>query len=240
MVYIIAVPLFYQTSSYAFPLSSDHPTTTARYIALLPTSDPILQDRAYAIARDAVAWGWKVYETDPEAPKMKGWWKTYTDTINKKTCTWNDDLWRIWQREHGVRILMKDLKMKGKGEGAMQMALGGLKKAGFRIKRGVVGREAVEWDLRQLEERKTELRLKEKRRKAAKVEWANEEAEGSTISLPGSFTERLERFDLGKSGETRIEDADAAAIPLAARSRDAEPVLLPRHAWIYDIHLSSK
>jgi hypothetical protein len=242
MVYIIAIPLFYQASSYAFPLSSDHPTTTARYIALLPTSDPILQDRDYAIAKDAVAWGWKVYDTDPELPKMKAWWKTYTNTVSKKSCTWDDDLWRIWQREHGVRILGKDLKLKGKAGGsvsAMQMALGGLKKAGLRIKRSVIGREAVEWELRQLEERKRELRVREKRSKAAKVEWANanatQGAAGSTISLPGSFTERLERFDLGKTSgnEGGVGSADIATVPSAARSRDVDAVVLPRHSWLY-------
>jgi hypothetical protein len=240
MVYIISIPLYYQSSS--FPPSPDHLTTTARYIALLPTSSPILQDRDYAIAKDAVAWGWKVYDTDPEHPKMRDWWKKYNDTVGKKSCTWEDDLWRIWQREHGVRILEKDLRLKGKGEGhgkgggnAMQTALGKLKKAGLRIRRGLVGREAVEYELRQLEERKRELRLQEKRRQAAKVEWANanKEAGSSTISLPGSFTERLERFDLGKGMDCEVDVGIAADVTSGPPFRGLDQSVLTRHSWLY-------
>jgi hypothetical protein len=226
MAYIIAIPSFYQTKFYPFTPSSDHPTTTARYIALLPTCSPIQQDRDYAIAKDAVAWGWHVYDTDPALPAMKSWWKTYEDTVQKKSCTWDDDLWRIWQREHGVRILQKDLQVKaGKGEGEGLM-LGGLKKAGRRIKRGMVGREAVEFDLRQLEDKKREVRGREKRREKKKKEEASikREAEESTVSLPRSFMERLGRFEMKKG-------SDDGKTETVGEGKGTEGVGLSRHSW---------
>jgi hypothetical protein len=237
MVYIIAIPLYYQTSSYAFPPPSDHPTTTARYIALRSTSDPILQDRDYAIAKDAVAWGWKVYDTDPSEPKMRDWWERYEATTRKNTCTWDDDLWRIWQREHCVRILEKNAELKGKGEGsggvsAMQSALGKLKKVGRKVKRSVARREAVEYELRQVEGRK-----REKRRQAAKTEWtnANKDAEKSTLSLSWSFTERLERFDIDKRKECEVDvgTADDTTVRSAALFEMSKPMVLTRHSWLY-------
>ncbi|KAF1846834.1 uncharacterized protein K460DRAFT_256548, partial [Cucurbitaria berberidis CBS 394.84] len=105
MAYIIRIPLFYQSSSYPFPTSSDFPTTTATYIAL--ASGP---PDAQAIFNDCKAWGWKVEHRHLNSPKANEWWEAYNKSAIKKQ--WNEDLWRIWQREHGVRILQEDAKMK--------------------------------------------------------------------------------------------------------------------------------
>ncbi|CAN9160406.1 unnamed protein product [Alternaria alternata] len=133
-VTIVAIPTYYQTESHVFiyPKSRDErPTTTARYIVLTPASTETLTTRNAAIAKDVTDWGWRVFNTDPSAPNMKKWFKKYDKAAKKNT--WDKDIWRIWQREHGLKIGWADMERKEKEaseKGKKGRFVHGVKKAG--------------------------------------------------------------------------------------------------------------
>jgi hypothetical protein len=113
MVAMVAIPSYYRTDSYVFIYKdprNERPTTTARYIVLTPASTETLTTRNTAIAKDVAAWGWRVYNTDPSAPNMKKWFKKYEAAAKKNT--WDDDIWSIWQREHGLKVSARDADRK--------------------------------------------------------------------------------------------------------------------------------
>ncbi|KAF1944376.1 hypothetical protein EJ02DRAFT_481926 [Clathrospora elynae] len=215
MVYILSIPLFYQASSYPFRTSSSHPTTTARYIALLLPStstspNQALTDRNSTIAKDAIAWGWKVYSADPTLPRMLSWWAKYSNEAQKSN--WDNDIWRIWQREHGVRILERGLRIKGEregGQGSMstkEKAAKRARKVGDWVKRTTHVMGSTEFELRQLEDAKTRARRAEKRRR--EIVGGNGLVGASTVSIPGSLVGRLEGLKLIReaSGEGISDD----------------------------------
>jgi hypothetical protein len=214
MVYIVKIPLFYRTTAY--PSSTNHPTTTARYVVLPTNSDSKAKTQNSAIFQDALGWGWRVYDVDRTDSKMKTWFEKY-DTA-ARTSTWDDDIWRIWQREHGVRILEKDMALKGDSErnlSAMQLAL---RNMGSWVQRHTSCRDGLEWDLRQLEDRKRTQRLEKKARKNTVM--SNNQSQTSTLSLPGSFTERLEGFQASRSESDAVQTVGEDAL------------MLTRHAWM--------
>ncbi|CAO2654644.1 Nn.00g113770.m01.CDS01 [Neocucurbitaria sp. VM-36] len=181
MIYIIHIPLFYQSSYYPFPTTSNLPTTTATSIAI-PCNSP----EAQAIFNDCKSWGWNVEHTHLDTLARKEWWANYVKKRRNKR--WEDDVWRIWQREHGVRILKRDEELKGEQGQSMsgvQRAVSEVKKVGRWVRRNTVVRESTEAELRGLEEAKT--RAREGMRRQAELQ-----AQASTMSLPGSVVERLE------------------------------------------------
>jgi predicted nuclease with RNAse H fold len=137
MITIVAIPSYYRTDSYVFiykDSQNERPTTTTRYIVLTPASTETLTIRNTAIAKDVAAWGWHIYNTHPSAANMEIWFEKYEAAAKKNT--WNEDIWRIWQREHGVRIAEADARRKGKEEsdkGKMAGVKHGVKKAGVLL-----------------------------------------------------------------------------------------------------------
>ncbi|KAI4938223.1 hypothetical protein J4E85_000662 [Alternaria conjuncta] len=115
MVLILKIPPYYRSTSYVLHYNR-HPTTTAQYILLTPASSETLTTRNAAIAKDCVAWGWRLYNTDRSLPKMEKWFAKYEKLAKKNT--WDDDIWVIWQREHGLRINGEDEKKKAEAEAA--------------------------------------------------------------------------------------------------------------------------
>ncbi|KAF1829435.1 hypothetical protein BDW02DRAFT_602540 [Decorospora gaudefroyi] len=165
MVHIIEIPPYYQTKYYSTPPNPTiHPTTTAHYIAL----DPTPSARNLTITSDALSWGWRVYELDPTLPRMAKWWQKYDARAANSGNVWQDDLWRIWQREHGVRILEQQARRSeidgGAAEdGAWNKALQGVLGAGKWVRRMVGARERTECELRAWEEERRKARRREKR-----------------------------------------------------------------------------
>ncbi|KAJ5030135.1 hypothetical protein PSV08DRAFT_347800 [Bipolaris maydis] len=105
---ILVIPFYYQKSDWlSYPYAPRYCTTTAEYIALPPSTNPIITTRNDAIAKDATAWA--------------------------KRESWDDDIWRVWQREHGVRITEEDAKKKAtdnESESKMDAVIRGVKKIG--------------------------------------------------------------------------------------------------------------
>lgn len=156
---ILAIPIYYQDFAYLiYPHTPRYPTTTAEYIALRPSTDPAVTARNQTIAKDALTWGWHVYNVDIASPKMQNWWAQYEAAAKKES--WDNDIWRIWQREHGVRIAEERAKSAGGGKkgdarekssSKKHLVIHGMKKLGRRIQNP---RQAAELELRQREERK--------------------------------------------------------------------------------------
>ncbi|KAH6882206.1 hypothetical protein BKA58DRAFT_15525 [Alternaria rosae] len=121
MVVVVKIPSYYRTSSYVMHYNK-HPTTTAQYIILTPASSEDLTTRNAAIAKDVASWGWRIYNTERSLPKMENWFTRY-EKIAKKS-TWDDDIWVIWQREHGLRIAAEDRDKKQAEAAARKSKLG--------------------------------------------------------------------------------------------------------------------
>ncbi|KNG51723.1 hypothetical protein TW65_01120 [Stemphylium lycopersici] len=214
MTIILAIPLYYQTRSYPTYPSPPLPTTTAKYIALPPSSDPSIATRNHVIAKDTIAWGWRVHDMDPALPKNAKWLAKYSEAADK--ASWDDDIWLIWQREHGIRIAEADAKRKGgrrrgsRGVGVGEEAVaeeendtGKLGGVAHGVKRlGEWARKhsepAIERELRELEERKKELKKEERRRRTARD---GIQVHVSEFELPREFTERLGGGGVGEGGD---------------------------------------
>ncbi|KAF2829319.1 hypothetical protein CC86DRAFT_403959 [Ophiobolus disseminans] len=99
MPYIIHIPRHYQSRTHLMPALY---TTTATSVAV-STSSAL----ARAIYADALEWGWNVERPDVDAWETEnGMWEKYCEGAKRRR--WFDDIFRIWQREHGHRILQKD------------------------------------------------------------------------------------------------------------------------------------
>jgi hypothetical protein len=209
---ILAIPTYYQVFAWlSYSHAPRYPTTTAEYIALPPSTDPSITSRNDIIVKDAVAWGWHVYNTDLTSPKMKKWWAQYEAAAKRES--WDDDIWRIWQREHSVRIAEEAAKRKSGGkerENKMDAVIRGMKRIGQRTKNA---RHAAELQLRQMEDRKRVLR--DEARDMRKCENEQLGTNTSEVSLPGSFMTRL---DLWRGGLTKHKEYD--------------PLVLSRHPWV--------
>ncbi|EMD86181.1 hypothetical protein COCC4DRAFT_59606 [Bipolaris maydis ATCC 48331] len=117
---ILVIPFYYQKSDWlSYPYAPRYCTTTAEYIALPPSTNPIITTRNDAIAKDATAWGWHIYNVDVTSPKMK------------KNAGLGTKLQQ--SREHGVRITEEDAKKKAtdnESESKMDAVIRGVKKIG--------------------------------------------------------------------------------------------------------------
>ncbi|USP78743.1 hypothetical protein yc1106_06017 [Curvularia clavata] len=223
---ILAIPIYYQEPAYlSYPHSPHYPTTTAEYIALPPSNDPYITARNQAIAKDAVAWGWRVYDVDETSPKMKNWWAQYKAVAKRES--WDEDIWHIWQREHGVRIARKHAKDIDDSKGTsrkMHAAVRGIRKLGQWAQKS---RDAAESELRQYEERRKKLReerkrkrreerkqeLREEARKKGKTAEEIQDDTASEISLPGSFVGRLEAWRCGAADGEKYNPFKLTQVP---------------------------
>lgn len=93
---------------------------------------------------------------------MKRWWAQYK--VAPKRESWDDDIWHIWQREHGIGITREHANDVDDGKETskkkMRAAVHGIKKLGQWAQKS---RDAAESELRQYEERKRRLREEKKR-----------------------------------------------------------------------------
>ncbi|CAE7199494.1 hypothetical protein PTTW11_08470 [Pyrenophora teres f. teres] len=187
MIIIIAIPSYYLKTSYSSsPSPKTHPTTTTRYIVLAPTPCPTTATRNYTIAKDVLTWGWLVYSADISLPGNNAWFTKYQAAA--QNTTWEEDLWRIWQREHFVRILARE-----EGRTGESGLLGMVRSLGGWVKRELDGRGAREGELREWEERRRqgEGHLKKSE---------------SIVSLKGSFMQRLEGLTAAKTEGSGASD----------------------------------
>lgn len=189
MAIILAIPSYYRADSYVFvPKGDERPTTTARYIVLTPASSEILTTRNAAIAKDVAEWGWHVYNTDPSTPKMKKWFKKYDKAVKKST--WDDDIWRIWQREHGFRISEKHAELKRQKaveEGKIAVVRYQMEKAGVLFGRFAMTIDETERRMRKEEAGKEGERAEkenERRRMLADAQLADEQLAGTLTDIP--------------------------------------------------------
>ncbi|KAF5847367.1 hypothetical protein GGP41_000080 [Bipolaris sorokiniana] len=91
---ILAISIYYQMSGWlSYPYTPRYHNTTTEYIALPPSNDPSIAARNDAIAKDATAWGWHIYNVDVTSPRMTKWWAQYETAA--KSESWDDDIWRI-------------------------------------------------------------------------------------------------------------------------------------------------
>ena len=212
MTIILAIPFYYQRRSYPTYPSPPLPTTTAKHIALPCPSDPVIAARNHVIAKDAIAWGWRVHNIDPALPKNAKWLAKYTEAAEKEP--WDDDIWLIWQREHGFRIAEADARRKGGRKssigkeavaeeendmGRFDLVRNGMKKVGEWVKKHT--ELAIEKELRELEERKAELRKEEQQRRKRRTERDGTQVHVSEIELTSEFTERLGGGGVDQGGE---------------------------------------
>ncbi|KAI4714249.1 hypothetical protein J4E89_001699 [Alternaria sp. Ai002NY15] len=234
MVLILKIPPYYRTTSYVLHYNR-HPTTTAQYILLTPASTETLTTRNAAIAKDCAAWGWRLYNTDRSLPKMEKWFAKYEKLAKKDT--WDDDIWVIWQREHGLRINGEDEKKKAEAEAAngksrLESVVRGVKKAHWQVwgKDGWVGSD---------EQR---LRIENGPREEKRMrKWAEEQMrEMSGLHDPFSDVHEVIGEDDEDEDEERLEGglrgggadgADAKATP-GGETDGMTAVVLPRHAWL--------
>ncbi|KAI2475638.1 hypothetical protein Ptr902_12963 [Pyrenophora tritici-repentis] len=195
MILIVAIPSYYLTSSYAFtPSPKTHPTTSTRYIALGPTASSSLATRNHKIAKDVLTWGWLVYSADTSLPGNAAWFAKYQAAAKDKG--WEEDLWRIWQSEHGVRILARE-KVRRKGERGVR---GMVERVAGWVRREIDWRGVREGVLREWEEQRRVARGKGDEKKG-EVERQVKKSE-SIISLKGSFMQRIE----GLTGTKEMEE----------------------------------
>lgn len=215
---IHAIPIYYQESTYlSYPHTPRHPTTTAEYIALPPSTDPYISARNITIAKDVIAWGWKIYDVDETSLKMKNWWAQYEAAAKEEP--WDDDIWRIWQREHGIRIAGKhaeNVDDAKESPSRIRFVVRGMKKVGKWAQKS---RDAAELGLRQYEERKKKLQKeRERERHVKRKRELGDEIQKDTaseISLPGSFMGRLEAWRGG-----------------SANVKKYNPLKLTQHPWL--------
>ncbi|KAL1798486.1 hypothetical protein ACET3X_002523 [Alternaria dauci] len=229
MVTIVAIPTYYQAYSYVFLYARSpdvHPTTTTRYIVLIPASTEALTTRNAAIAKDVAAWGWRVYITDPSAPNMKKWLKKYYKAVS--TQTWDDDIWRIWQREHGLKIAWADMQRKDKEaseKGKKGKFVHGVKKAGMYFGKDGVIICSDEQRLRKEEERRWKLADNRIARRFEDL------PDDPFVNPPIQSGRSIDKGD-SKVGNLRDgSGVDAKETTLAeTAASDVEP--LTRHSWL--------
>lgn len=227
MVTIVAISSYYRTSSCVFVYNdNDRPTTTAQYVVLTPASSETLTTRNAAIAKDVTAWGWHVYNTDPSLPNMEKWFKKYEAAAKKNT--WDEDIWRIWQREHGVRIAEEEAKLKAvvAGEkGKVGAVLHSAKKAGGLFSKLTMTLDYDERRLRQEEAGKEE----KKRWKLADDQLVAR----STDLPPDPFADTCEIVEDGrKTGKLRGGGGADAKGTSVEETTASNPVVLTRHSWL--------
>lgn len=141
----------------------------------------------------------------------------YNVVCDPKYPGWQKDLWRIYQREHGLRILKRDedtIRHRLVNKSRVHLAICRVKDVGrwFRETTSLTGN--IERQLRGLEGTKTRIRLGER---GLLTEDSPFSVNASTMSLPASFTERLSTLKL----ERRASDPSLRS-PLSARISDQE------------------
>ncbi|EUC45446.1 hypothetical protein COCMIDRAFT_95518 [Bipolaris oryzae ATCC 44560] len=196
---ILQIPIFYQKWVWRkCPCHPRYHKTTAKYVAMPPSTDPVIAARNEAIIKDWRAWRWNVYNIDMTASSMKKWWSQYEKESKRES--WQDDLWRIWQEEHGFRILVEEAEKEAKEEAKrnaandeseseikMDAVIRGVKKIGQWARHSSQATAEAEAEMRQAEDRKRQL-----------WEEAHVGRNASEISLPESFMTRLELWRAGE------------------------------------------
>lgn len=166
---------------------------------------------------------------------MEKWFAKYEKLARKNT--WDDDIWVIWQREHGLRINGEDEKKKAEaaaaaGKSRLGSVVRGVKKAHWQVwgKDTWVGSD---------EQR---LRIEHGPREEKRMrKWAEEQMkEMSGLVDPFSDVhEVIEEDDEDEdeeytSGELRgggADGVDAKATP-GGETEALTAVVLPRHSWL--------
>jgi hypothetical protein len=172
MPYTIFIPAFYQSRFYTLPPNY---TTSASSISL-PTSCPL----SHAIYTSAREWG---LARSPPTRLPPDEWVAYAKKA--KRLGWYDDVWRIWQRETGLRIRERDGDVVGSGKGCR-------KAVGRWVYKWVVVREGVRAGFREdIGEERTEGKMV-----------AREDVE--IESLAGSLVERLEGLEVDRRRRRRL------------------------------------
>jgi len=170
---------------------------------------------------------------------MEKWFTKYEKLAKKNT--WDDDIWVIWQREHGLRINGENEKKKAEaaaaaaaGKSRLGSVVRGVKKAHWQVwgKDGWVGSD--EQRLRINHGPREEKRMRK---------WAEEQMrERSMEGLPDPFSDAHEVIgeddededEERPSGELRgggADGADAKATP-GGETDGMTAVVLPRHSWL--------
>ena len=235
MTILLSIPLYYRSSSY--PIHKPHITTTAEYIALPHSNDTYIQDNNKAIAKDAAEWGWLIYDIDVTLPTMHKWWEAYL--AKKRVSTWDDDLWRIWQREHAVKLAEKEEKSRENAEkegheaqeptGKMGVVKNGVKKWAKRR-----SRNATDERLRRHEENMSALRKKGLSEKAQEKAAQGQKAATTTTTMAKGECEV-------NVSETSLSDSFMEALESMGRLRDhtgdnrdtSNPFVLIKQSWLY-------
>lgn len=122
-------------------------------------------------------------------------------------CSRHDDLWCIWQREHGIRIREKDGLLRPQNTSRMRVAVDGLREFGRWIKRArafAIGRTEERPSIltraaSRARESYQDLPRPRLRRAASESDIRKSSDGASTISVPGSFVERLGGLDLSRT-----------------------------------------
>jgi hypothetical protein len=133
-----------------------------------------------------------------------------------------DNLWYIWQREHGLRIRVKDEILNPQRRNRRRNMLEEVKGLGKYIRRArayAIGRTKDKpgmWTRvkSEVRGRRYEQPLRGQRdgntRRSCEGDVRESSDDGSTISVPGSLVERLGGLELGRrtsqSGEILIEE----------------------------------
>jgi hypothetical protein len=231
MVIIVAIPRYYRSPSYVTQCEK-RPTTTARYIVLTPASSETLTTRNAAIAKDVEAWGWRIYNTNRSLPKMERWFTKYEKAAKKSN--WQDDIWKIWQREHGVKIAEEDIKRKAVAAGDTSK-VGAVLHSMKSVREQCLGKNNMSFDYDERRLRRTEADKEENRR------WklADDQLKvRPMVSLPYPFSDGEEVVEEESvSGELRGGsggDAGADAKTTSGERNEVfDSVVLPRHSWLY-------
>jgi hypothetical protein len=223
---IVAIPSYYRSSSYVFVPPEKHPTTTARYIILTPASSEILTTRNTTILKDVRAWGWNVYSTKRSLPNMEKWFTKYEKLAKKNN--WDDDIWKIWQREHGLKIAENDSQRK-RDEIASKDKIGSVV---YSVKRvgGCFGKNnmSIDYDERKLR-REEEAKEEERRWKLAD----NQLKERSAVPVPDPFADSEEVVDDEEnSGELKDDSGMEAKTTVGEGTEAFDPAVLSRHSWL--------
>ncbi|KAG9194433.1 hypothetical protein G6011_04468 [Alternaria panax] len=162
---------------------------------------------------------------------MEKWFKKYYKAAKKNT--WDDDIWGIWQREHGLKIADEAAKRKEReaGEkGRKEKLVHGFKKAGVLFGKFAMTLDSDEQRLRQEEAGKEE----ERRCKLAGeqlVAMSVELADDPFVNPPAERRENVEEGDF-KSGSLRGDgDVDGKETPVV-RTSVSNTVALTRHSWL--------
>ncbi|EUC31324.1 hypothetical protein COCCADRAFT_27940 [Bipolaris zeicola 26-R-13] len=127
------------------------------------------------------------------------WWAEYEPAAKRDS--WDDDIWRIWQEEHGVRIAMKEAEEEAEKKAVERE--GESKTDAMKRRVDKIGpwatnsKEAADAEMRQAEDKKRRLLVEEEERDMRQFENAQVGRNASEVSLSESFMTMLE---LSKGG----------------------------------------